>query len=121
MQFRFEPHYPRVIPRDLFNEALLLKCIGRLTLLIHDCEIRNITFEYDDHDNGFSVTQDGYDGSIYIDNISFYLDGCYRLHFYTPMNSRNDPYPLLLDFNENIYEVFDQNGNYIIENLKYEK
>ncbi len=28
--------YHRVLPRDAFNEAKLLKCIGKLTLLIED-------------------------------------------------------------------------------------
>lgn len=32
----FDPEYQRVIPRDLFNEAKLLKCLGRLSLFIHD-------------------------------------------------------------------------------------
>ncbi len=39
--------YTRVIPRDLFNEAKLLKCIGRLVLLIHDGDHNNISFEHD--------------------------------------------------------------------------
>ena len=30
--------YERVIPRDLFNEAKLLKCVGLLVLKIHDGE-----------------------------------------------------------------------------------
>ena len=28
--------YRRVLPRDLFNEAKLLKCLGQLALIIHD-------------------------------------------------------------------------------------
>lgn len=34
--------YRRVLPRDLFNEAKLLKCLGQLSLMIHDgkCELR---------------------------------------------------------------------------------
>ena len=40
--------YTRVLPRDLFNEAKLMKCMGLLTLLIHDELIPDcLKFEYD--------------------------------------------------------------------------
>ena len=34
-----DTNYYRVIPRDLFNEAKLLKCMGHLCLKIHDRQV----------------------------------------------------------------------------------
>ena len=63
-------NYTRVLPGDLFNEAKLLKCIGRLVLLIEDREsITGLTFQFDDAP--FNIVQDPSDGSIAIHNIRF--------------------------------------------------
>lgn len=82
--------YLRVLPRDAFNEANLLKCIGKLTLLIEDSMLPGWRYEYD---NGpFEICQNESDGSIYVANIEFTKNG-ERVEVFTPMNSRR-PWPL---------------------------
>ena len=95
--------YERVIPRDLFNESKLLKCMGRLVLLVHDGAVPGLDLW---HDGGpFNIVQDENDGSISVSNV--HLSGM-RLH--TPVNCR-EPWPLVLvtdDWEE--IAVFEDDG-----------
>lgn len=55
--------YNRVIPRDLFNESSLLKCLGRLYICLentpgHAAELQQVGREFD-------IRQSDDDGSIY--------------------------------------------------------
>lgn len=62
-----DSNYQRVIPRDLFNEAKLGKCMGRLILRIHDCETPvHMSFEH--NGNPFDIGL-GDDGNLHIKNI----------------------------------------------------
>lgn len=109
--------YTRVIPRDLFNEAKLLKCTGRLVLLIHDRQApAGLTFE---HDGGpFTILQDESDGSIYVFNINFSMEGKDgQFYFFTTLNNK-DPYPLYLKFEEDEAQVFTDAGDFTPEFLK---
>lgn len=83
--------YQRVIPRDLFNEANLLKCVGKLALLHHD---GLLPFEMDYDDEPFIIEQSDC-GHFFIDNISFYTPGYDPLpvRVGVPVNSRR-PWPL---------------------------
>lgn len=85
--------YPRVIPRDLFNEANLLKCLGQLYLLLE--RRRDVAL---DHDGGaFHVTQDDSDGSLTVTNVTMVNPARQKLGtLVRPLNSR-DPWPLYLD------------------------
>jgi hypothetical protein len=109
--------YQRVIPRDLFNEAKLLKCIGRLVLLIHDGDHNNISFEHDGEP--FEIYQNQDDGSLSIENIYFSI-GEDRLSFYTNYNSKLN-YPLFCTSTQDgeTYSVFDEHGNYEPEFIEY--
>lgn len=84
--------YARVIPRDLFNEASLLKCLGKLALILMD---RPSSAELDEDQllaEGFRIEQDESDGSIEVANLPFKVRGVpFRL--YRPLNSR-EPWPL---------------------------
>lgn len=102
--------YKRVIPRDLFNESSLLKCIGKLVLDIHDGVIDFITFEHEYEP--FNIVQDD-SGYTYISNIQFYNKKGAQLHFIRPVNSR-DTWPLYLETGNDSYSVFDDNGNIIL-------
>jgi len=113
-------NYCRVIPRDLFNEAKLLKCIGRLALNIHD-------------GNGLGITVSGYpisfglglknndsfqiglmsDGYLVVANLGFKLGNEYLL-FRTLYNSKNN-YPLVCTRDFCDVPVFDESGEYTEE------
>lgn len=105
--------YMRVLPRDLFNESKLLKCVGRLVLMIEDrMAPEGLRYEHDG--SPFKISQDDSDGSISIDNVHFFK-GKVRVFFMTSLNSRR-PYPLLCeDFNF----VFDDDGNFEEDFLSY--
>lgn len=62
-----------MLPRDAFNESSLLKCVGRLTLLIENGQAPDWAFYYDGSD--FRIVQDQSDGSISVENIRFLFKG----------------------------------------------
>jgi hypothetical protein len=104
----------RVLPRDAFNDANLLKCIGQLVLFIEDGKI-NLGYEYDGEP--FDIVQDESDGSTFVRNISFYTPGDNGhagelIRHRRPLNSRN-VWPLMLYLNDNEYYAFDEKGNFM--------
>ncbi len=103
--------YKRVAPRDLFNEAKLLKCLGRLALLILDHKAPE-GLSYEDSGNPYEIGQDSGSGDIHcVSGIRFKHKG-QILQLYTGLNSR-EAYPLVLrtdDYEE--YYVFDEKGNF---------
>jgi hypothetical protein len=87
--------YMRVLPRDLFNEAKLLKCLGQLCLLIEDNRLRRLKADHIEEDSGFRILQEESDGSIYCDNLQFISEWHGdTVDLRCPLNSR-EPYPLL--------------------------
>lgn len=108
--------YQRVIPRDLYNESKLLKCIGRLVLLIHDGkEVNGMTFKHDGEP--FEIDQLEDDGALYITNLRFILKGK-QLLFKSAYNSKAN-YPLYLYFDYCEYLVFDEAGEYTDEFIDF--
>lgn len=106
-------NYVRVIPRDLFNEANLLKCYGRLSILLgnsndHAAELSESNGE------PFDIVQDESSGDLTIANLPFSVDGrLYRLS--RPLNSRGE-WPLYLtDDAEEEIPVFTDVGNFTDE------
>lgn len=85
--------YFRVLPRDLFNEANLLKCLGQLALIAHDRgrpdQISVIT-----SGGAFNIAQREEDGSIYCANVQIIIRNR-RFEHRRPLNSR-EPWPLWL-------------------------
>lgn len=110
-------NYNRVIPRDLFNEANILKTIGKLCLLIEDNAIP-LQYHYDG--DAFNIQQNEASGALYVANINFWftketgLMDMGTLVFERPLNSR-ELWPLYLETSNNSYEVFDENGNFILD------
>lgn len=101
--------YLRVLPRDAFNEGNLLKCIGRLTLLIEDRLAPDWTFEYD---NGpFEIEQSQDDGSIYVSNIAFTFRG-ERVRLFRPLNARGS-FPVYAVSELAEFAVFDDAGDLV--------
>lgn len=112
--------YTRVVPRDLFNDANLLKCLGQLYLNIDN--VPKQSFELSDLDgvDGFPIEQDEADGSTYCPLVTAVVNGD-EFQFSRPMNSR-EPWPLLMrcqtnyDFDE--IPVFTNNGAFHPDFLK---
>lgn len=107
-----EGPYLRVVPRDLFNEADLLKCMGRLFIEL-DATGGHGAMVTPDHVERFEIVQDPSSGSICLANVHLAVDGR-RCRLERPLNSRGR-WPLLLtamegndDFEE--VRVFDEEG-----------
>lgn len=111
--------YQRVIPRDLFNEAKLLKCLGQLALFIHNGKDakctptpEKLTIEHENDENPeFKIRQLPELAGLTCSNLNIFYDNEY-LTLYTNYNSK-ESYPLLYftDDGEEI-EVFDENGQF---------
>jgi len=88
--------YFRVIPRDLFNEAKLLKCLGKLSLLHVDRMLPEgfeVALDYDNRP--FGVEQDPASGSLLAANVLVTWNG-ERVHCYTTLNNKN-AWPLFFE------------------------
>jgi hypothetical protein len=101
--------YVRVIPRDLFNEANLLKCYGQLYLRLESLGIERAYLEHDG--DAFEVVQDA-DGALSLANVTLYIDDEPQILF-RPLNSRQ-PFPLYLRADEDI-AVFTDSGEFTDE------
>lgn len=99
--------YNRVLPRDAFNESLLLKCIARITLLIEDGELKNFTYLY--NGRSFDIQQDNSDGALYVHNFRLHYKGLHLMH-YSPLNNKSR-YPMHVIYNFEDYKLFDESGN----------
>jgi hypothetical protein len=99
-------NYARVIPRDLFNEANLLKCLGKLW--IETEKYRSVRWVHDGVP--FEIQQDPSDGAISVRNLMFYVGNVsYRL--WRPLNSR-ERWPLFLEIGwGRELEVFKEDGS----------
>lgn len=102
--------YNRVLPRDLFNEAKLLKCLGQLCLLIHEgkCSLKVI------HDikywEGFNIQQDPSDGGLFVTNLKFYTKrGDWEIGAAAVLNSQR-PYSLVFTSNGAEHPMFTDDG-----------
>src|SRR5690348_1131275 len=96
MRKGFDMTYTRVIPRDLFNEANLLKCLGRLWILLDETRghVAKLGEEEQMPGVGFDIWQDDASGQIYCSNVPFTVRG-QRFDLMRPLNSRNQ-WPLYM-------------------------
>lgn len=99
--------YFRVVPRDLFNESKLLKCVAQLWLQCEKDE-RTDGLQFNCDGSPFGVKQDPSSGAIYISNIPVYFNG-YPLYLYTGLNARGS-YPMYCDFRDDTVPVFEDSG-----------
>ncbi len=108
--------YQRVLPRDLFNEAKLLKCMGALMLLITDEMVPWIEYDfYGEYEHaGFDIGQYLSDGNLYIANMSFRLKATDSLIFFSSAYNSKNNYPLWCNVGDNIFTVFDEDGNFML-------
>lgn len=87
-------NYHRVIPRDFFNESKLLKCMGRLALLIHENKLpEGINIVIEESGEPFDIKQNNLLEIIFISNYKIKINDEYY-EFGTTINSK-DNYPLL--------------------------
>ena len=110
--------YLRVIPRDLFNEANLLKCYGQIYLNLERLNLPDVGFEHDDPWTPFDVRQDEDSGTIHIANVTLTVRGC-ACRLDRPLNSRQ-AWPLYLTTeNEEEIAVFSEDGSFSPEMLTF--
>lgn len=104
----------RVLPRDAFNDANLLKCIGKLTMLIEDGALDWLRYSY----NGepFDIQQDPSSGSTYVSNIFFHTQKGEPVAHVRPLNSR-EAWPLILLHGGNEYYAFSESGEFLLSDL----
>ena len=107
-------NYLRVAPRDLFNEAKLLKCLGQLALRVHERGLGNVTFW--DSGNAYRIRME--DEYMYVAvGIRFRRKG-ERLFLGTTCNSRRS-YPLICLYNAEEIPVFHEDGSITEEFLAF--
>lgn len=105
--------YLRVIPRDLFNEADLLKCLGRLWILLDETRGHRARLgdtEGDHSGEAFEIVQDESDGSIYVANLPFRI-GKMEYTLFRPLNARN-PWPLYMHAAGDDLAIFNEDGRF---------
>ena len=100
-------NYTRVIPRDLFNEAGLLKSLGRLVIALGETDGHVARFAQEQLD-GFDVSQDPSDGSIEVTNLDFMIGG-ERWALRRSLNSRAS-YGLWAVLGDEEVDVLEEDG-----------
>jgi hypothetical protein len=108
--------YIRVIPRDLFNEANLLKCLGQLYIKIDSVGLSHIAQFSEESVSEFRIVQDESDGSIFVGNLQFWIRDKFY-HLSRPLNSRQ-PWPLYISRGDDTFPVFDDDGTLSIEMIR---
>lgn len=103
----------RVIPRDFFNEAKLLKCFGQLALKIADCNLPDgLIIEIEESGDPFNVVLMD-EGSLTISNYRTLVNR-FPVIFKTTYNSKS-AYPFFCELDYCDYEVFDNIGEFTEE------
>lgn len=106
-------NYTRVIPRDFFNEAKLLKCMGQLALKVHDELIPNnidIKVKHDGTPFNIFLLKGG---SLMIINVFVIINGEY-VKMKTTYNSKSN-YPLFCELDDEETLVFTEEGEFTEE------
>ncbi len=114
--------YIRVIPRDLFNEAKLLKCLGQFALFHHNGKDnkgqpfpKSLSIWFDG--DPFEVYQHNDDGALFCANfVVEHTD--FVVSLFSQYNSK-EHYPLqTYDQDSSVIDVFDDEGNFTKEFLE---
>ena len=109
--------YHRVMPRDLFNEANLLKCYGQLWLKLDEIGLSDL-MKMQEYGNPFEVYQARNTGNT---SAAIHLENRHdRTYFYRPLNSR-EPYPLYAEVGDDAIPVFEDDGEFTEEFKTYLK
>lgn len=102
----------RVIPRDFFNEAKLLKCMGVLSLAILDCAVpKGVRIVIEESGEPFEVALSD-DGMLFLSNYETFVNG-QPVTFGTRYNSkRNFPFFCVDPDSGEETDVFDEDGKF---------
>lgn len=113
--------YLRVLPRDLFNESNLLKCLGRVALLIEDGKAPDgMRLEHTNQTGGFEIDQNPGSGDLCCLNLML-VTKAGRAHIWRGLNSR-DEWPITIGTEDlEDIEVLDGAGNFTEEFLAWAK
>lgn len=110
--------YQRVIPRDLFNDAKLLKCMGMLCLNILDNKMPSekvgMVAELKDDFFHIDLLEEG---NLCISNIIITINNKV-INFHTTYNSKS-PHPFYAYHEYVEYPVFDDAGEYEKEFIEF--
>ena len=113
--------YRREVPRDLFNEGNLLKCLGMISVSILDNKFYKygLKDELNDFGEGFVIEQTE-SGDTYCSNYFVYDPEGENIPLYRPLNSRS-PWPLLFvnKFEDSLDDVFNDDGTFSQEFFDY--
>lgn len=100
--------YLREIPRDLFNESKLLKCLGQLALLIHDgVTIKGLEARHSGTE--FRIDQRQCCGGLYVGRGLIFVVKSTILELYSIYNSKSG-YPLVCMTPDGEIHVFYDDG-----------
>jgi hypothetical protein len=102
--------YLRVIPRDLFNEADLLKCLGRLWINLEHLGKEHFLVHVDHTIEHFDIDQNETTGGIYVNNVQLTINDV-EYFLERPLNSRQS-YPLMITVNDEDFRVFNEDGSF---------
>lgn len=110
--------YQRVIPRDLFNEGNLLKCLGQLYLNLEVLNLEGVVMDHYEGE-GFEICRTQ-DGDLYVGNIVLHIrDVPYT--FLRPLNSRRSYPGYILKLDQDRLDVFNEDGTFTPEFISYLK
>lgn len=115
--------YERVIPRDFFNEAKLLKCLGHLSVKIHDKLLpKGLDIKIKETGEPFEVRLHE-DGTLEVVNYPVKVNN-YKVRLVSRYNSKSS-YPLMCVYeNRRDYieeDVFTEDGEFTQEFLDMAK
>jgi hypothetical protein len=104
-------------PRDFFNYATLMRCLGKLSVAIHDEMTNGVKLTQEvDQDNPFQVEFDQYANCLSVKNYSVYWhkrSERVRLDLWTPYNSEAR-YPLFTTVGGEELKVLDKDGKFAL-------
>jgi hypothetical protein len=104
--------YLRVVPRDLFNESKLLKCLGQLALLVHQGQDNGrLQIRHRRARAGFLIDQDESSGDLVCSNLIVKVKDGDLLRLGSSYNSKA-PYPLHFEARDESGPVFNDDGSF---------
>jgi hypothetical protein len=109
-------NYQRIAPRDVFNEANFLKCIGQITHFIEAGTLKNVSFNHQLFNNDWVKFELDSDGELILKEHLFYRasDG-EAINLSRNVNARGE-WPILLVTEEWEYiDIFDSKGEISLE------